>query len=203
MFLHLCCSLFVGCKKNVVLIAETKTNPEMKNLLSLLLLSVIVFSLYSCEKEEDDGSAALCNNGILDGRETEIDCGGACTACPAAATFECTLGNTDFVSTNARGYILGPSIRIAGVDFEGRPMNFMFLRPLGGDTTIPISGGGFSYKGEPYSKGSDDTGHVTITAHDTLRKIISGRFGFSGNRVASNSEAAVKDGTFTNVRYGE
>jgi len=173
----------------------------MKSLLPLFVILFLVLGISSCEKTEVDTS--LCNNGILDGKETEIDCGGDCTACPPAATFNCTLGNSNFVCTNAKGYILGPSIRIAGVDFEGRPMNFMFLANGGFSGALPISGGGFSYNGEPYSKGPDDTGHVYITGIDTLRKIISGNFGFRGNRVTNNTVAIVKDGTFTNVRYGD
>lgn len=172
----------------------------MKSFLPLLAISFLVFGIYSCEKTGTDTSG-LCNNGLLDGEETEIDCGGDCDTC-AVATFKCTLGNTAFNGTDPKGYILGPSIRVASVDDQGRPMHFMFL-PVALNTPLPISGGAFSYNGEPYSKGPDDTGHVTITMLDTTRKLISGTFGFSGNRVTNNTVNVVKDGTFTDIRYGD
>ena len=49
----------------------------MKNfkLYLLLLLSFTLF--YSCEKEPE----ASCSDGILNGSETAIDCGGECSSC--------------------------------------------------------------------------------------------------------------------------
>ncbi|MCW5909219.1 MAG: hypothetical protein KIS94_15240 [Chitinophagales bacterium] len=170
----------------------------MKNFLPLLTIALLV-TFTACEKNDNDTSA-LCNNGILDGKETEIDCGGDCTDCPPAATFSCTLGVTPFVSTNATGQILGPSIRINAVDNDGRPMNFMFL-PNAVNQPLPLTSAAFSYLGEPYSKGLNDTGSVTITGIDTLRRIISGNFAFSCTRITNNTQNAAKNGAFANVRY--
>jgi hypothetical protein len=170
----------------------------MKRVLLALSVFLSILAMNGCREETN--YSALCNNNIKDGLETEIDCGGDCLACPDAATFSCTLGNSSFVSSNAIGQILGPSIRISAVDAEGRPLNFMFI-PAALNQPIQISAGGFSYQGEPYYKGSSDTGTVVITAQDTLRKIISGNFGFRGNRIGSGQVASVSNGVFTNVRY--
>lgn len=170
----------------------------MKKLLPLLTF-VLLLPFAACEKTDEDTSA-LCNNGILDGKETEVDCGGDCSACPPAATFSCTLGVTPFVSNNAHGQILGPSIRINAIDNDGRPMNFMFL-PSAVNQPLLITSAAFSYLGEPYTKGLSDTGSVTITALDTLRKIISGNFAFSCTRITNNTRNAATNGVFTNVRY--
>ncbi len=165
----------------------------------LIIFTVIALgNMYACKEETNN--AALCNNGIKDGSETEVDCGGDCTSCPPAGTFTCTIGSTSYVGVNPIGEILSPSIRISAIDDQSRPMNFMFI-PLALNQPIQISAAGFSYQGEPYIKGSSDTGTVLITAQDTLRKIISGTFGFRGNRIGAGQVAAVSNGVFSNIRY--
>ncbi|MFM1998559.1 MAG: hypothetical protein RL204_506 [Bacteroidota bacterium] len=62
----------------------------MKRIFFLLsLVAIIVLSsLYGCRKEEEkelysnhEFQGSNCNNGIQDGTETGVDCGGTCSAC--------------------------------------------------------------------------------------------------------------------------
>lgn len=51
---------------------------KMMNKLNYSLLVLIFLFAASCQKEDP---TATCSDGILNGDETEIDCGGTCTAC--------------------------------------------------------------------------------------------------------------------------
>ena len=171
----------------------------MKNLYFFLISAFLITGINSCTKT--DSKTALCSNGILDGGETEIDCGAACQACPASAVVTCTVGNSSFVSTNPSntyGQQLAYSIRIYGND--SRPLNFMFVpAPVGQPT--PISSVSFTYNGEAYIIEPGDSGKVILTANDTLRKIASGTFWFTAGRVTGPDTTSVRNGVFTNVRY--
>lgn len=174
----------------------------MKRLLLVLSTVVLLSAFSSCE--EEDGTlvkkdySSLCNDGILNGYETEIDCGGDCDDCPPPATLQCTMGNTSFVAHTCFGQILGPNIRVYGND--NRPMNFMFV-PSQLNTVLPIHAVSFAYNGEAYAMEAGDSGRVVVTSLDTLRKIISGTFYFTGNRVTGPNSASVSGGVFNNVRY--
>jgi hypothetical protein len=77
----------------------------------------------------------------------------------------------------------------------------MFI-PSALNTPLPISSTSFSFDGEPYMKGSGDTGSVYLSAHDTVRHLISGTFAYNGQRVTqSYTKCVVSEGIFTNVRY--
>lgn len=173
----------------------------MRTVFLFLLSFFSLFSMYSCTKETNN-NAALCNNGIKDGNETEIDCNGDCAPCAGVPALSCTLGGTAYISSNVRGQTLNPSIRIYGTDQEGRPMNFMFI-PNQINQPVPIVDVALSFSGEPYTYGVNDSGSVTITTIDTLRKVISGTFGFSARRVTKNTGVVVTGGVFSNVRYGK
>ena len=170
----------------------------MKNIFPLLILAFIATGIYSCEKKTD--TAKACSDGILNGGETEIDCGAACAACPANGIVSCTIGNSSFVSANANTYgqILSNSIRIYGND--GRPFNFMFIpAPVGQPTAV--NSVNVTYNGEAYIMEPGDSGKVVLTALDTLRKIASGTFWFTAGRVTGPDTTSVRDGLFTNIRY--
>lgn len=170
---------------------------------TVFLFSISLFFLFamdSCTKSTNN-DAALCNNGIKDGKETEIDCNGDCAPCAGVPALSCTMGGTPYICSNVRGQTLNPSIRIYGTDQGGRPMNFMFL-PGPINQPLPIIDVTLSFDGEPYTYGVHDTGSVTITSIDTLRKVVSGSFGFSARRVTKNTSVAIQSGVFTNVRYG-
>jgi hypothetical protein len=111
-------------------------------------------------------------------------------------------GTQYFVSNNASGQKLNPSIRISGTNAaNNNPLNFMFI-PTELNVPLPVNASGFNYAGEPYTKAGEDTGHVVLTAHDTLRHIISGTFAFSAQRVTQSfTKCVVNEGRFTNVRY--
>ena len=172
----------------------------MKKLFILCTALILLTGIYSCETVADD-KTALCNNGIMDGGETEIDCGAACANCPDAPTISCIVGNSNFVasgSTHVYGQQLTPSIRVYGNN--GNPLFFMF--PPGElNQPLPVGAVSFAYNGEAYTMESGDSGKVVITAQDTLRKIISGTFWFTAGRVTGPDTTSVREGVFTNVRY--
>ncbi len=175
----------------------------MKKILLLLLPALLFIGISGCKKTDDNNpNTALCTNGIKDGGETEIDCGGSCDACLPAGTLTCTLGGTPYVSEQAGGQVLGPSIRIYSVrdSAQGRPLNFMF-KPGPLNQPIAISSVAFSFGGEPYTMGEGDSGVVVLTALDTLRKIASGNFNFTAKRLTAATRDSCTGGVFTNVRY--
>lgn len=170
----------------------------MNKFFLFLSLTILATSFYSCEEETI--STENCNNGIKDGGETEIDCGGPCSTCPTAGTLTCTLGATSYVGVTAAGQNLSPSIRVYARDNNNRTLDFMFV-PSALNSELTINDARFSYQGEPYIKAPGDTGHVTITALDTTRKIISGYFGFSARRVTGFTINRATGGVFENIRY--
>ena len=50
-------------------------------ILSSLILATLAFGFTSCD-DDDNNSSASCFNGIQDGDETGVDCGGSCAPCP-------------------------------------------------------------------------------------------------------------------------
>lgn len=179
----------------------------LPSLIALLFMTV----LYSCQKETNN--TALCNNGILDGNETEIDCGGgACSSCPPAGAFSCEItgvaGLVNYTCTNAYGQELGPipSVRVFGTDAGGIPFNFMFI-PSILNQPLPIIQANFNYGGESYTCPFDSSnlgpnfGSITVIAKDTLRHIISGTFSFNAHRTTGAVICTVDSGVFTNIRY--
>jgi hypothetical protein len=177
----------------------------MKRIIPVLMIAFIVSGICSCTKKSE-GTAVLCDNGVKDGNENEIDCGGACTPCPDKGEFHCTIdgvaGSMLYVTKVASGQVLAPSIRVAGQSQNGDiPFNFMFI-PSALNTPLPINASTFNYAGEPYTKGSGDTSTVIVTANDTLRHIISGTFSLGAQRIVGTpSRCAVSNGVFTNIRY--
>jgi len=171
----------------------------MKNALLLCLAVLFTTGFYSCTKTVDH--TALCNDGLLNGGETEIDCGAACQACPGAPSVSCTLGNSSFLSTDPNttyGQKLASSIRIYGND--GRPLFFMFV-PGPVNQPVPVTSVSFSYNGEAWGMEAGDSGKVVLTSLDTLRKIASGTFWFTANRTTGPDTTSARNGVFTNIRY--
>ncbi|MEM6990613.1 MAG: hypothetical protein AAF721_08955 [Myxococcota bacterium] len=68
-----------------------------------------------------DSGADACANGILDGDETDVDCGGSCTACPiggaCGARSDCAAGACD------GGSCVGPSPTCDPDAVQGAPGN--------------------------------------------------------------------------------
>lgn len=172
----------------------------MKNLHLICIAVLLITGFNSCTKSVDSHTV-LCNDGILNGGESEIDCGASCGDCPEAGTVSCRLGNSDFLSTNPSktyGQRLASSIRIYGND--GRPLFFMFV-PGPVNQEVPITSVSFAYNGEAYAMEPGDSGKVTLTSLDTLRKIASGTFWFTGNRTTGPDTTSARNGVFTNIRY--
>jgi hypothetical protein len=175
----------------------------MKKVLFYFASAVIMCSVWSCEKTEVKApDTSLCADGIKNGGETEVDCGGPCTACLPAGIVNCTLGGTDYKSQSTGGQILGPSIRIYSVrdSAQGRPLSFMFV-PGPVNQPIRISDVSFSFSGEPYHLGEGDSGVVVLTTLDTVKQIASGTFSFIGKRITAAQRVTCTDGVFNNVRY--
>ncbi len=171
----------------------------MKNLSLTCLAVLLTTGFYSCSKSTDH--TALCHDGILNGGETEIDCGAACQACPGAPSINCTLGNSTFTSTNPAvtyGQMLASSIRIYGND--SRPLFFMFV-PGAVNQEVPVSSVSFAYNGEAWAMEAGDSGKVVLTSIDTLRKVVSGTFWFTAGRTTGPDTTSARNGVFTNIRY--
>ena len=182
----------------------------MKKVILVLITVSLVAGFNSCKKTTSEVNAALCNDGILDGAETEIDCGGnPCTPCPPTSTFACIMtgglpipgGQQNLTEVTSYGQTLGPSIRVFSRNGSS-PLQFMFIPGAIGQLNY-VSSLSFNYAGEPYTV--DDTattGGVILTEHDTLRNIISGTFSFNAERSSNRDhKCRVHDGVFTNVRY--
>ncbi len=162
-----------------------------------LITCVCTLLLFShCTTKKKDS----CSNGILDGVETEIDCGGAsCTACPTPATLSATLSGLNYNASTINCERSG-SHHIqsyggsTGIDFS------FTITAL--NTPLPVSDGNFFGGGDGYYFQLGDTGTVVVTAHDEVKKIISGRFSFSGTSNNSQvTKSQVQSGRFDNVRY--
>lgn len=195
------CQINKNCSFNRC-IKNPSNAQNMKRLLLVLSTIVLLSGFSSCEKEDGNNKtnySQYCSDGIKNGAETEVDCGGDCEACLPAATMTCTLGNSNFTAHTCFGQILGPNIRIYGND--NRPVHFMFV-PSQLNTELPITALSFAYNGEAYGLEVGDSGRVVLTYLDTVRKIASGTFYFTGNRVTGPSSASASNGVFTNVRYG-
>ena len=162
-----------------------------------LLTCVCALLLFSnCATEKKDN----CSNGIQDGVETEIDCGGAsCTACPPPGTLSAILSGLNYNASTIDCERSG-SHRITSYA-GGSAIDFSFtITAL--NTPLPVSDGTFYGGGGNFYFQLGDTGTVVVTAHDEVKQIISGRFSFSGT--TSNSQGTksqVQSGRFDNVRY--
>src|SRR6186713_1017772 len=56
------------------------------------LVAIVGLAAFSCtfpDYQFGDGDAETCDNGVLDGTETQTDCGGSCAACPCSGDDEC------------------------------------------------------------------------------------------------------------------
>ena len=172
----------------------------MKNIFTLLTLTFLLTGFYSCNKVEAPDTS-YCHNGIKDGTETEIDCGGLCDSCAATAVVSCNLGTGTFISTRSDqtfAQVLTNSMRIYAND--GRAMFFMF-QPTALNTPLPIFALNFEYQGEAYTLETGNMGEVMLTSNDTVKKVMSGTFWFTAGRVTGPDTTSARNGVFTNVRY--
>ena len=169
----------------------------MKNFILLLTTLFLATGFYSCEKKVETIDTAHCGNGIKDGDEKEVDCGGAgCDACAPRGTFFCNIGNTTFTVPDAIGQVFSPSIRLYAND--SRPLLLMFV-PTATNQSLPINYVSFAYRGEAYTL--RDSGSVVLTKLDTVRKIISGTFYVNARRTTSSDTTSIQNGVFENIRY--
>ncbi|MEE9362588.1 MAG: hypothetical protein V3U92_08325 [Cellulophaga sp.] len=89
-----------------------------KNFLKLVLMSAITAFVFSCNKSDDD--ASTCNDGIQNGDETGIDCGGSCEPCA--------------VDNKLKGELTGELTLDASIAYE---LTGAFVVKDGGKLTIP------------------------------------------------------------------
>lgn len=168
----------------------------MKKLIYFSFAALIAFA--SCNPEET--AEETCNNQKLDNGETEIDCGGECEPCPFPATLTCMFDGYTYVASSVDGNQQGNGISITSDGTAGTNLSFSFSG-VTENTSLPIIGAGVYTLEATHNFELSDTGHVVITSHDQLRKIISGRFSFSLHK-SSSEQKYVQEGTFENVRYG-
>lgn len=169
----------------------------MKNLIYLSF--TVLIALASCNKEGP--TEETCNNNKRDNGETEIDCGGDCEPCPFPATLNATVEGLNYVATTASGSQQGNGISIGSSGTGGTTLHFVFSG-VTENTSLPITGATVDVGDDYFVFEITDTGHVVITNHDQVRKIISGKFSFSAqDYYNSNNIGLVQNGTFENVRY--
>lgn len=73
--------------KTLVLQLNKKRRNMRTKVLLLALAALFSFGIVSCNKDDDPGNEPThCANGVLDGDETGVDCGGSCD--------DCSTGNT-------------------------------------------------------------------------------------------------------------
>ena len=171
----------------------------MKKIIYIVFLSLFVFAS-GCKKTTDN--TALCNNGVLDGGETEIDCGGPCTACPPAATFTAKLNGLWFTATSTPKTLYwtqnGPSLSIrASNPITAISVGLFFSTPTINQAEN-LNSASVNYN-DNYIIQPRDSSSITVTSIDTLRKTISGTFRFTATAPPSNP-MRVDSGTFTNLR---
>ena len=162
----------------------------------LIIMSLgLSFLVVGCNSTND------CENGVLDGSETEIDCGGDCEPCPADPTLTATVEGVPYVATQFTAGVSGNNaINIGSSGTAGTHVNFTFSGS-GLNTYLPITGGTYynNIQGFSYHFVFGDTGSVYLTSHDELRKIISGHFWY--NATGFGASGSINDGHFENVRY--
>lgn len=168
----------------------------MNKHLSITLLVAVFAALTGCTKSKTD----YCTDGMLNGDETEIDCGGECEACPPAATLTATTDGYPYVASqfyNGQGGTSAIQIYTQGT--AGVNVRFSFVGTTT-NTALPITDAELSIPGSgSYDFALGDTGHVVLTAIDIQRKIISGTFSFNVSYIGNKKN--VTNGIFENVRY--
>ena len=169
----------------------------MKKIFTYLLLIGLAALTPGCTKTVDN--TASCNNGILDGTETEVDCGGTCTACAPAAVFTANLGGNAFSASQVYWTQSGSSMSIrANTPTVAIAVGLFFKFPVLNQPQVLTSAS--LNDNENYIIEPGDTSSITVTALDTARKLMSGTFIFHATAPPSN-HISVDSGVFTNIRY--
>ncbi len=171
----------------------------MKKIIYLLFAATLSVAIIGCNKEETPEET--CNNNKRDNGETEIDCGGECEPCPFPATLTASVEGLTYVANTAGGSQQGNGISVSSSGTGGGDLFFVFSG-VTENTSLPITGASVDVGDDYFVFEITDTGHVVITSHDQVRKIISGRFSFSArDYYNSNNVGLIQNGTFENVRY--
>lgn len=167
-----------------------------KLIFSTLLIVLSTMTITSCKHEVIDG----CTDGIMNGPETEIDCGGTCAACPPAGTVTATLEGYPF---NGAQISASQGNNQYGLHVSGTGGTSMQFTCVGSalNTPLPITAAQFDDGNYNYYYELTDTGSVVITSNDLTRKIFSGHFSFSGTTAGGSYKGKVENGVFENVRY--
>lgn len=71
--------------------------------LLFVMLAAMTLTLTSCTKDDDAKPVATCTDGIKNGNETAVDCGGACKACEATPTCTDGIKNGDETDVDCGG----------------------------------------------------------------------------------------------------
>lgn len=107
-------------------------------LFTSLTAALVISSLCGCRKEEEkelysnhEFQGSNCNNGIQDGTETGVDCGGTCSAC-LTVDLSCNQSNNT-------------------ISWDGTSMTVFNTNMDGGEVTIHPTSGGTLYMDFGYS----------------------------------------------------
>ena len=171
----------------------------MKKIIYIVFVGLALFAS-GCKKTVDN--TATCNNGKLDGNETEIDCGGSCTACPPAATFSAKLNGVWFNAVNGPLTLYwtqsGPSYSVRAWNPTTAINVALFFSTPTINQAENLNSANID-DNDNYIIEPGNTSSITVTSIDTLRKIISGTFKLTAT-APPNSPMTVDSGTFTNIR---
>ncbi len=98
----------------------------------LLIASIAVFALVltGCSSDDNGGSGPTCSDGIQNGTETGVDCGGTCAACPVEPTCDDGIQNGDEEGVDCGGSCPNPCTT---------SVNLTTLSPITEDLTLDAS----------------------------------------------------------------
>jgi len=170
----------------------------MKKSLTLILICALMIA--SCSKTTSPTPTNLCVDRVMDGGETEIDCGGSCSACPPVAAISSSFLSNPYVASSIYANYT-PSTDAVSLNTSGtagQTVQFTFVGSNIGVSNVTAATCYLS--SDSYVLSSTQPGTVTITSKDTLRSIISGSFNINLVRQSGGSTNALT-GSFTNLRY--
>ena len=165
---------------------------------SSVLIVICALMIASCSKSPST-NPDLCSDKLKDGSETEIDCGGSCSPCPAGAALSGTFGADPYVASNISKNYNSPTdaLQISTTGTANESFSFEFVGTNIGVSNVTNASGNFSFNS--YSLSPSRPGTVTITSKDSLRNIISGSFHVNLIEYGVGTQDSIV-GSFTNVR---
>lgn len=106
----------------------------------LLLSLIVVVALTACNNDDDGAPVPTCTDGIMNGDETGVDCGGSCDPCEMAATCDDGMMNGDEEGVDCGGSACQPCETGMDPDFSGTYSQVDFMGRPGINTVLSANG---------------------------------------------------------------